>query len=227
MTRDALAAAWGDSALAETRRGLSRRPLRMAAVQDLLDGFLVVVVDDHHGGVDAVLVAEGATVDAGDVLVQLNTADVQPAVSQAEAALAGVQAQRDLLQAGARPEEIAVLHAQLTAATAAGAARRAEIAAEFLFDKLEALDQFPLGSVPEASVGEDPVDIEHHQPNLRQTVALTPPPQPPLQRDPPPQPPRLCPRAAVGRASGSVRAWCVAAVGGSATRRPTPVRWSC
>jgi hypothetical protein len=33
---DSLAAAWGDSALAETRRGLSRRPLRMAAVQDLL-----------------------------------------------------------------------------------------------------------------------------------------------------------------------------------------------
>ena len=33
---DSLAAAWGDSALAETGRGLSRRPLRMAAVQDLL-----------------------------------------------------------------------------------------------------------------------------------------------------------------------------------------------
>ncbi|MBN1875925.1 MAG: HlyD family efflux transporter periplasmic adaptor subunit [Anaerolineae bacterium] len=65
-----------------------------------------------------VAVAEKDTIQAGDILLKLDDADIQAAIAQAESALAGVQAQLALVKADARPEQVAVLEAQLAAASA-------------------------------------------------------------------------------------------------------------
>ena len=96
---------------------------------------------DAAGEVIEVLVEEGDTVVAGDLLIRLDSTDAQLAVGRAEAALKTAQAQLALQQAGARPEEIAAAEAQLKAAQATleqaaaqrdqlvGGATKAEIAA--------------------------------------------------------------------------------------------------
>lgn len=71
------------------------------------------------GTVVEVLVEPGDEVAAGDLLVRLDPTDAQLAVLQAEAALEAAQAQLALLQAGPRPEEVAVTEAQIEAAQAA------------------------------------------------------------------------------------------------------------
>ncbi len=93
------------------------------------------------GMVTEVLVEPGEEVEAGDLLIRLDPTDAQLAVRQAEAQLSAAQAQLALLQAGARPEDIAAAEAQLHAAEAAlaqavaqrdqvvGGATEAEIAA--------------------------------------------------------------------------------------------------
>jgi len=73
---------------------------------------------DAAGEVIEVLVEEGDTVVAGDLLIRLDPTDAQLAVDRAEAALKTAQAQLALQQAGARPEEIAAAEAQLKAAQA-------------------------------------------------------------------------------------------------------------
>jgi len=71
------------------------------------------------GTIVAVPVAEGTQVTAGDALVRFDAADAELSIQQAEAGLALAQAQLDLAKAGARPEHIAVIDAQLAAASAA------------------------------------------------------------------------------------------------------------
>ncbi|MCT8161787.1 HlyD family secretion protein [Pseudoruegeria sp. SHC-113] len=63
----------------------------------------------------ALPVPEGATVDAGTVLVQLDDRIQKANVALAEARLASAQAALDKLVAGARPEEIAVAEANVAA----------------------------------------------------------------------------------------------------------------
>lgn len=70
------------------------------------------------GTVAAVLVDEGDPVTAGQVLVRLDQDNARIGVQQAEAALAAAQAQLAQVKAGARPEEIAALEAELKAAQA-------------------------------------------------------------------------------------------------------------
>ncbi|MFQ6101047.1 MAG: HlyD family secretion protein [Anaerolineae bacterium] len=70
------------------------------------------------GTVTEVLVEPGDEVAAGDPLVRLDPTDAQLAVQQAEAALEAARAQLALLQAGPRPEEVAVAEAQIEAARA-------------------------------------------------------------------------------------------------------------
>lgn len=70
------------------------------------------------GTVAAVLVDEGELVTAGQVLVRLDQANARIGVRQAEAALAAAQAQLAQVKAGARPEELAALEAELKAAQA-------------------------------------------------------------------------------------------------------------
>src|SRR3972149_911340 len=76
------------------------------------------------GRVEKISVKEGEAVKEGNVLIQLESADVragvaqaQAAVAQAEAAVALVQAQLDQITAGPRLEEIAAAEAQAKAAS--------------------------------------------------------------------------------------------------------------
>jgi HlyD family secretion protein len=70
------------------------------------------------GRVDQVNAVEGARVEAGDLLVQLATTDVDLALRRAQAERAQAEAQLRLLQAGARPEDVAQAEAQVAAAEA-------------------------------------------------------------------------------------------------------------
>jgi multidrug efflux pump subunit AcrA (membrane-fusion protein) len=70
------------------------------------------------GIVDEVHVREGDTVQEGDLLARLDSAQQQVAVAQAQANLQSAQAQLDEIKAGARAEEIAAAEAALAAAQA-------------------------------------------------------------------------------------------------------------
>jgi HlyD family secretion protein len=70
------------------------------------------------GIVSQVLVSEGEQVEAGQMLVQLQSAQQAAGVAQAEAGLHRAQAALDELKAGPRPEEIAVAQAAVEAAQA-------------------------------------------------------------------------------------------------------------
>lgn len=68
------------------------------------------------GTVVTVNVVEGQLVQPGEILAELDALDAGVAVQQAEAALALAQARLALVEAGARPEQIDVLEAQLATA---------------------------------------------------------------------------------------------------------------
>ncbi len=70
------------------------------------------------GRVERVMVEPGDQVEEGDLLIRLDSTDLEQAVSQAQAALATSQATLALTEAGARPEEMAAFEAQLAAAKA-------------------------------------------------------------------------------------------------------------
>jgi len=70
------------------------------------------------GTVEEVLVTTGDVVAAGDLLIRLDPTDAQLTVAQAEAVLENALAQKALVQAGVRREQIAVAEAQVEAATA-------------------------------------------------------------------------------------------------------------
>jgi HlyD family secretion protein len=72
-------------------------------------------------------VAEGDRVKAGDVIAQLDTADIALALQRAAAERLGADAQLRLLIAGARDEDIRQAEAQLAAAEADLAASRQEV----------------------------------------------------------------------------------------------------
>ncbi|MFQ6000168.1 MAG: HlyD family secretion protein [Anaerolineae bacterium] len=71
-----------------------------------------------NGRVERVMVEPGDQVEEGEPLIQLDSTDLEYAVSQAQAALATSQATLALAEVGARTEEIAALEAQLAAAKA-------------------------------------------------------------------------------------------------------------
>jgi HlyD family secretion protein len=89
-------------------------------------GFMVL------GRAQTVAVAEGDRVQAGEVLVTLETGLLEADVTQAEAGVAAAQAQLALLKAGPCPGEVAAAQAQLEAAQAAlaqAAAQRDQLTA--------------------------------------------------------------------------------------------------
>jgi HlyD family secretion protein len=79
------------------------------------------------GRVETVNAVEGARVSPGDVLVTLATTDTDLALQRARAERAQAVAQLQLLQAGAREEDIAQAEAQLAAAEAEGRAAQTEL----------------------------------------------------------------------------------------------------
>ena len=83
------------------------------------------------GDVVEVLVEEGDTVEAGQLLVRLDATDIQLAVAEAEAALVAAKAELQARTAGPRPEDVAGTEAQLEAALgglAQAAAQRDDVA---------------------------------------------------------------------------------------------------
>jgi HlyD family secretion protein len=70
------------------------------------------------GIVDQVLAEEGATVQAGQVILRLQSTHQQAAVAEAQAAMATAQAQYEALDAGPRTQEIASAQASLQASQA-------------------------------------------------------------------------------------------------------------
>jgi HlyD family secretion protein len=87
----------------------------------------------------AINVEEGDTVEAGQVLIQLDATDLEQAVAQAEAALAVAQARLAQVEAGARTEEIASAESAVTAAQSQMATAEANLAAaQAELDRLQA-----------------------------------------------------------------------------------------
>jgi multidrug efflux pump subunit AcrA (membrane-fusion protein) len=84
-----------------------------------------------QGEVIEVQVEPGDVVSEGDLLVVLDSTDARLGVRRAEAAVENARAQVAIMRAGARPEEISAIEAQLEAAEAAlaeAAARRDDLA---------------------------------------------------------------------------------------------------
>lgn len=101
----------------------------------------VTVSSQLNGRVVQLLVAEGDTVEAGQVLAVLDDRVLRAQAAQADAAVARAQAQLDLLLSGARPEELAHARARLAHAEAAAeAARHAWQNAQRLRDNRQALE---------------------------------------------------------------------------------------
>jgi HlyD family secretion protein len=90
-----------------------------APLQGYVDGTYVYVAADAGGRVTARPATAGTRVKAGDVLFTLDDADQKEQVAGAEARLAQAQAQLANLQTGQRPEEVAVLASNLSAARTA------------------------------------------------------------------------------------------------------------
>ena len=103
--------------VAAVQRGLLVNSI--TAVGTVRAGAEVVLSFEASGRVVAVAVKEGQRIEKGQVLAQLDQADLALQVRSAEAALASAQAQLDALQEGPRPEEIRASEAQVAAAQAA------------------------------------------------------------------------------------------------------------
>jgi HlyD family secretion protein len=113
----------------------------ITAVGTVRAGAEVILSFEAPGRVSMLTVQEGERIEKGQLLAQLDQADLELQVRSAEAALASAQAQLDALQEGPRPEEISAAEGQVAAAQAAldqavaqhdqllGGATEAEIAA--------------------------------------------------------------------------------------------------
>lgn len=73
----------------------------------------------YGGRVSAIRLAEGETVEAGEVLIELETADLEASVAQAQAALDAARAQQALAPDGAPQEQKDLMAAQVAQAQAA------------------------------------------------------------------------------------------------------------
>jgi len=96
------------------------------------------------GQVKSVMVEVGDTVEAGDVIAELDTADLDMAVLQAQAALTSAQADLEKTQAGPTPEQIQAAEQSLAAAQAritAAAARRDALSSQITDADIEAARQ--------------------------------------------------------------------------------------
>jgi HlyD family secretion protein len=113
----------------------------ITAVGTVRAGAEVLLSFETSGRVNTIAVQEGERVEEGQVLAQLDAADLALQIRSAEAVLASASAQLDALREGPRPEEIRAAEGQVAAAQAAleqamaqrdqlrGGATEAEIAA--------------------------------------------------------------------------------------------------
>ncbi len=84
-----------------------------------LEAEQIAIVPEIAGRITDIRVQEGDTVNAGDILVQLDTALLDTQIQQGQAAVATANANLAQLLAGARPEEIAAAEGALAQALAA------------------------------------------------------------------------------------------------------------
>ncbi len=83
-----------------------------------LEGRDVVVASELGGRIDALLVQEGDTVDAGETLLRLDDAEARAQYLQARAAEAAADANLAKVRAGPRPEELRAARARVDQAKA-------------------------------------------------------------------------------------------------------------
>lgn len=83
-----------------------------------IEGEEVTIVSEFGGQIVELPVAEGDEVEAGQVLVRLDTSLLQAQVAQAQAAVAAAEANLDNVKAGAHPAEILAAQAALGRAMA-------------------------------------------------------------------------------------------------------------
>jgi len=115
-------------------------PADRIRVSGYVEATEVRVAPEVGGRLIELKVAEGDRVNAGDVIAQLDTADIALALQRAAAERLAADAQLRLLVAGARQEDIRQAEAQLAAAEADLAASRQELAsAERDLKRFEAL----------------------------------------------------------------------------------------
>jgi len=103
-------------------------PADRVRVSGYVEATEVRIAPEVGGRLIDLRVAEGDRVKAGDVIAQLDTADIALALQRAAAERLGADAQLRLLVAGARQEDIRQAEAQLAAAEADLAASRQEVA---------------------------------------------------------------------------------------------------
>jgi HlyD family secretion protein len=104
-------------------------PTDHARVSGQVEATEVSVSAQVAGRVTEVRVDEGDRVEAGQLLVTLDTADAQLTLARARAERAQADAQWRLLRAGSRAEDVRQAEAQVASATADVAAQAAELAA--------------------------------------------------------------------------------------------------
>jgi HlyD family secretion protein len=104
-------------------------PADHVRVSGYVEATEVQVAPEVGGRLLKLAVAEGDRVKPGDLIAQLDTADISLALRRARADRAGADAQLRLLLAGARAEDIRQADAQRAAAEADLAAARQELAA--------------------------------------------------------------------------------------------------
>lgn len=139
LTRIAALAACA-AALVPAAACREKPPADHVRVSGYVEATEVRVAPEVGGRLVDLKVAEGDRVKAGDVIAQLDTADIALALQRAAAERLGADAQLRLLLAGARPEDIRQAEAQMAAAEADLAAARQEVtSAERDLTRFEAL----------------------------------------------------------------------------------------
>lgn len=124
------------------------RPVTSARVSGFVEADDVQIAAEVGGRVVELNFDEGDRVEAGQVLVRLDTRDTELALTRARAERAQAEAQLRLLQAGSRPEEIRQAGAQVAAAEAEVTAAEAELASAAAdLERYEALLRANAGSV--------------------------------------------------------------------------------
>jgi HlyD family secretion protein len=115
-------------------------PADRVRVSGYIEATEVQVAPEVGGRIIELKVAEGDRLAPGDVIAQLDTADIKLALSRAAAERQGADAQLRLLLAGARAEDIRQAEAQRAATEADLAAARSELtSAERDFQRFDAL----------------------------------------------------------------------------------------
>jgi len=114
------------------------------------------------GQIESVMVEVGDTVEAGDTIAQLDTADLDMAILQAQAALTSAQADLEKTKAGPTPEQIQAAEQAVTAAQArisAAAARRDALSSRITDADIEGAQQDLIQAYQDYQTAQGPLNV--------------------------------------------------------------------